>query len=86
MFTIIGFLEVTRRITDQHTEAIRARSDSGKVSLRYRLEQVKAIKDEAKTLMKTIKNEVKGMATVVVELGGSHWERDEKGNWVEKVE
>ncbi len=86
VLTIIGFLEVTRRITDQHTEAIRARSDGGKVPLRYRLEQVRAIKNEAKALMKTIKNEVKGMATVVVEIGGSHWERDEKGNWTERAD
>jgi DNA-binding MarR family transcriptional regulator len=86
VLTIIGFLEVTRRITDQHTEAIRARPDGGKVPLRYRLEQVRAIKNEAKALMKTIKNEVKGMATVVVEIGGSHWERDEKGNWTERAD
>jgi DNA-binding MarR family transcriptional regulator len=86
IFTIIGFLEVNRRITKEHVEAIRARTDSGKVSLRYRLEQARAIKDEAKALLKTIKKEVKGMATVVIDLQGTHWEQDKDGTWVKRLD
>jgi DNA-binding MarR family transcriptional regulator len=86
IFTIIGFLEVNRRITQEHVVAIRARTDSGKVSLRYRLEQARAIKDEAKALLKTIKKEVKGMATVVIDIQGTHWEQDEDGTWVKRLD
>lgn len=84
VFTIIGFLEVTRRITSQHTEAIRGRTATKPVPLRYRLEQARMLKDDAKALVKTIKREVKGMAGIVLEISGSEWVQDENGRWVEK--
>jgi DNA-binding MarR family transcriptional regulator len=86
VLTIIGFLEVTRRITEQRAEAIRGQTTNKVVPLRYRLEQAKAIKDEAKALAKTIKKEFKGMATIVLDLGGSRWEQNEDGRWVERPE
>lgn len=86
VLTLIGFLEFSRRINLDHAEAIRTRTSTKKVSLRYRLEQAIALKNEAKALLKTIKSEVKDMASVVVEFGGSKWEQDENGRWVERTD
>lgn len=82
IFTIIGFLEVSRRITMENVEAVRGRTAKKAVPLRYRIEQAKMLKNDAKTLLKTIKNEVKGLTGVVIDLQGSKWERDEDGRWV----
>lgn len=84
LFTIIGFLEVSRRITMESVEAIRGRTATKAVPLRYRLEQARMLKNDAKTLLKTIKNEVKGMTAVIIDIHGSKWEQDEKGRWVER--
>ena len=84
LFTIIGFLDLSRRITMESVEAIRGRTATKAVPLRYRLEQAKTLKNDAKTLLKTIKNEVKGLTAIVIDLHGSKWEQDEKGRWVER--
>ncbi len=84
LFTIIGFLEVSRRITMESVEAIRGRTAAKAVPLRYRLEQAKLLKNDAKALLKTIKNEVKGLKSVVIDIHGSKWEQDERGRWVER--
>ena len=84
VFTIIGFLEVSRRITMENVEAIRGRTATKAVPLRYRLEQARMLKNDAKTLLKTIKNEVKGLTVIVIDLHGSKWEQDERGRWVER--
>jgi DNA-binding MarR family transcriptional regulator len=84
LFTIIGFLDLSRRITMESVEAIRGRTATKTVPLRYRLEQAKMLKDDAKTLLKTIKNEVKGLTAVVIDIHGSKWEQDERGRWVER--
>jgi DNA-binding MarR family transcriptional regulator len=84
LFTIIGFLEVSRRITMESVEAIRGRTATKAVPLRYRLEQAKMLKNDAKALLKTIKNEVKGLTSVVIDIHGSKWVQDEKGRWVER--
>jgi hypothetical protein len=44
------------------------------------------LKDDAKTLLKTIKNEVKGLATVVIDVSGTKWAQDENGRWVRQAE
>ena len=84
LFTIIGFLDLSRRITMESVEAIRGRNATKAVPLRYRLEQAKMLKNDAKTLLKTIKNEVKGLTAVVIDIHGSKWEQDERGRWVER--
>jgi len=88
VLTLIGFLETSRRINLEHAEAIRSRTSTKKVSLRYRLEQAKMIRDEAKALLKTIKRDFKSdftdMASLVIEVGGSKWVQDEKGHWMEQ--
>jgi DNA-binding MarR family transcriptional regulator len=84
LLTIIGFLELSRRITMESVEAIRGRTAGKSVPLRYRLEQAKMLKEDAKALLKTIKNEVKGLTAVVIDLRGSKWEQDEQGRWVER--
>ena len=84
LFTIIGFLDLSRRITMESVEAIRGRTATKTVPLRYRLEQAKMLKNDAKTLLKTIKNEVKGLTAVVIDIHGSKWEQDERGRWVER--
>ena len=84
LLTIIGFLEVSRRITMESVGAIRGRTATKAVPLRYRLEQAKMLKNDAKTLLKTIKNEVKGLTAVIIDIHGSQWEQDERGRWVER--
>jgi DNA-binding MarR family transcriptional regulator len=82
ILSLIGLFETSRRINLEHAEAVRARTDTKKVPLRYRLEQARAIKDEAKALLKTLKRDVKDLASVVIEISGSTWEQDESGRWV----
>jgi DNA-binding MarR family transcriptional regulator len=84
LFTIIGFLEVSRRITMENVEAIRSRTSKKKMPLRYRLEQARMIKDDAKTLAKRIKQELKEMKVIVVDLQGTKWGQDEDGRWVKR--
>ena len=86
IFTIIGFLEVSRRITMENVEAVRGRTATKTVPLRYRIEQAKMLKNDAKTLLKTIKNEVKGLTAVVIDLHGAKWEQDKDGRWVQRVD
>jgi hypothetical protein len=52
--------------------------------LRYRLEQARMIKDDAKALAKRIKQELKEMQMIVIDLKGTRWEQDENGRWVER--
>ncbi|HET9201993.1 MAG TPA: MarR family transcriptional regulator [Acidimicrobiia bacterium] len=84
VLTIIGFLEVSRRITMENVEAIRSRTTTKTMPLRYRLEQARMIKDDAKALAKRIKQELKEMKVIVVDLHGSKWGQDEDGRWVER--
>jgi DNA-binding MarR family transcriptional regulator len=84
VLTIIGFLEVSRRITMENVEAIRSRTSKKKMPLRYRLEQARMIKDDAKALAKRIKQELKEMQMIVIDLKGTRWEQDENGRWVER--
>jgi DNA-binding MarR family transcriptional regulator len=84
LFTIIGFLEVSRRITMENVEAIRSRTSKKKMPLRYRLEQARMIKDDAKALAKRIKQELKEMKVIVVDVQGTKWGQDENGRWVER--
>jgi hypothetical protein len=63
---------------------MRARLVPRTVPLRYRLEQAKMLKNDAKTLLKTIKKEVKGLTAVLIDIHGSKWEQDERGRWVER--
>jgi len=86
VLTLIGFFETGRRINLERVEAIRSRTSAKKVPLRYRLEQAKLLKNEAKALLKTIKTDVKGLASSVVEVGDTKWEQDENGRWVEKTD
>ncbi|HEX9864971.1 MAG TPA: MarR family transcriptional regulator [Acidimicrobiia bacterium] len=86
VLTLIGFFETSRRINLEHAAAVRARTSKKKVALRYRLEQARMIKNEAKALLKTIKSDVKGLASVVIDLSGSKWVRDEDGSWVERAD
>ena len=84
ILTLIGFLETSRRINMEHATSIKARTSPKKVPLRYRLEQARMIKNEAKALLKTLKSDVKGLASVVVDLSGSKWVQDDEGRWVER--
>jgi DNA-binding MarR family transcriptional regulator len=84
ILTVIAFLETSRRVYLEHAAAIRSQTGAKKVSLRYRLEQARAIKNEAKILLKTIKSDLKDRIAVVVDLEGSNWEQDADGRWVER--
>ena len=44
------------------------------------------LKNDAKTLLKTIKNEVKGLTSVVIDIHGAKSEQDDRGRWVERKE
>jgi DNA-binding MarR family transcriptional regulator len=84
ILTIIGFLEISRHITMQSVEAIRSRTSTKTMPLRYRLEQARMIKDDAKALAKKIKQELKEMKVIVVDLHGTKWGQDKDGRWVER--
>lgn len=86
ILTIVAFLDVSRHITVEHAEAVRNRTASKHVPLRYRLEQARMLKDDVKALVKTIRDDMKGMATVVVDLSGTKWARDDEGRWVKQQE
>jgi DNA-binding MarR family transcriptional regulator len=84
ILTLIGYLETSRRINIEMAEAIQARTPArAVVSLRYRMEQARALKNDAKKLFKTIKSDVKDLISVVAVTGGSTWTQDENGKWVE---
>ena len=83
LLTIIAFLETGRRVNLELAEAVRGRTGKRKASLRYRIEQARALKNDAKALFKTMKKELKEMVSVVVITGDSHWEQDESGRWIE---
>lgn len=84
ILTVIRFLEASRQVNQELARTVRARTPTRKVPLRYRLEQAKALKTDAKTLLKTIKSDVKELASGVIDLSGSTWEQDEDGRWVER--
>ncbi len=67
--TVTTFLEVSRRINEEHAAVVRQRTSGRKLSMRQRLDQARRIKDEAKQLVhglkadfKAIKEEVRQMA------------------------
>jgi DNA-binding MarR family transcriptional regulator len=84
VLTIIQFAEVSQRASSEHAAAIRQRTVDKAVPLRYRLEQARMLKNDAKALFKTVKSQVKGMATFSVVLSGSEWAQDENGRWVKR--
>jgi DNA-binding MarR family transcriptional regulator len=83
ILTLIAFLETSRKVNLELAATVRSRIPKRKVSLRYRIEQAKALKQEAKELVKTVKAEMKDLVSIVVVSGGSRWEQDETGRWVE---
>jgi DNA-binding MarR family transcriptional regulator len=84
ILTLIGYLETGRRLNLEMAEAIHARTPArAAVSLRYRMEQARALKNDAKKLFKTIKSDVKDLISVVTVTGGSTWTQDDHGKWVE---
>lgn len=83
LLTLISFFDATRRVSLELARTVKANSPRRKANLRYRIEQAKALKEDAKQLFKTLKSDMKGMVSVVIVTGGSRWEQDEQGQWVE---
>jgi DNA-binding MarR family transcriptional regulator len=83
LLTIIQFLETSRRVNQELGRRVRDRTPRRKASLRYRLEQARMLKDDAKTLLKTIKGEMKDLVSVALVVGGKRWVQDEQGRWRE---
>ena len=65
---------------------VRERAGERKANLRYRIEQAKGLKADAKELFKSIKSDMKNLVSIVIVSGGSRWEQDEAGHWVEVPE
>lgn len=86
LVTIISFLEVTRRVSIELAEAVRNRTTSKVAPLRFRIEQAKMLKADAKTLLKTVKNELKDLARVGIDISVTQWVKDETGRWVKKTD
>jgi DNA-binding MarR family transcriptional regulator len=84
LLTLTSFFEAGRRVNLDLAEQVRNRIDRRKVPLRQRIEQAKALKEDARALAKAIKREVKEMVNVEFSIGGSRWVRDESGRWVEE--
>lgn len=88
LLTLIAFFEASRRVNLEIAETVKARPTKKKASLRYRIEQAKGLKEDAKRLAKTLKADMKemvygGHGSVVIIVGGRRWEQDESGHWVE---
>ena len=83
LLTLISFFDASRRVNLELAQTVRERSTKRKANLRYRIEQAKALKKDAKDLFKTLKADMKDLVSIVIISGGSHWEQDEAGRWVE---
>lgn len=83
LLTLIAFFDASRRVNLELAETVRNRTTNRKATLRYRLEQAKALKDDAKALFKAMKSEMKGWVSIVVVSGDTRWEQDDSGRWVE---
>jgi DNA-binding MarR family transcriptional regulator len=83
LLTLIAFFEASRRVNLELAETVRGRTSKRKSPLRYRVEQAKVLKDEAKGLFKTMKAEMKDMVKIVVVSGDTEWVKDEAGRWVQ---
>lgn len=83
LLTLVAFFDTSRRVNLELARAVKERTGKRKASLRYRIEQAKALKEDAKQLFKTLRADMKGMVSVVIVTGGSRWEQDEHGQWVE---
>jgi DNA-binding MarR family transcriptional regulator len=82
ILTIIQFAEVRQRASSEHAQAIRQRTITKAVPLRFRLEQARMLKNDAKALAKAITSQVKDMARFSVVVSGTEWVQDEDGRWV----
>jgi hypothetical protein len=83
LLTLISFFDASRRVNLEIAQTVRARTTKRKANLRYRIEQAKALKQDAKDLFKTLKADMKNLVSIVIVSGGSRWEQDETGRWVE---
>ncbi|HEX6219844.1 MAG TPA: MarR family transcriptional regulator [Acidimicrobiia bacterium] len=83
LLTLIAFFEASRQVNLELAARVRERAGARKASLRYRIEQAKGLKADAKELFKSIKSDLKNLVSIVVVSGGSRWEQDETGQWVE---
>lgn len=83
LLTLISFFEATRRVSLDLVSTVRNRTEKRKVPLRQRLEQVYQLKDDAKSLAKVIKKEVKDWVKVDFLVSNTRWVQDESGRWVE---
>lgn len=84
LLTLIAFFEASRRINLEIAAKVRTRVDRRKVPLRQRVEQAKVLRDDAKSLLKTMKREVKDWVKVDFLIGDTRWVQDESGRWVEE--
>jgi DNA-binding MarR family transcriptional regulator len=84
LLTLISFFETSRRINLELAGTVRNRTDRRKAPLRQRVEQAKALKNDAKTLFKTVKREMKDWVKVDFLVGDTRWVRDDSGRWVEE--
>jgi hypothetical protein len=84
LLTLISFFEAGRHINLELARSVRNRADKRKVPLRQRVEEAKALKDDAKSLYKTIKREMKDWIKIDFVVAGSRWVRDDDGQWVEE--
>lgn len=86
LLTLISFFDASRRVNLEMARTIKERTPKRKATLRYRLEQAKALKQDAKNLFKTLKADVKDLVSIVIVTGDTSWEQDESGHWVQVTE
>jgi len=86
LLTLISFFDASRRVNLQLARTVEERAPKRKATLRYRIEQVKALKQDAKGLFKTLKSDMRELVSIVVVTGDTRWEQDESGHWVEAPE
>lgn len=83
LLTLISFFDASRRVNLELARTVRERAPKRRASLRHRLEQAKALKQDAKDLFKSLKSDMRELVSIVVVTGDTRWEQDETGRWVE---
>lgn len=84
LLTLISFFQATRQVNMELAETVRSRTDKRKIPLRQRVDEAKSLTEDAKSLLKTIKKEMKEWIKVDFVVGDSRWVRDDDGRWVEE--
>jgi len=84
LVAILEFHARSRRLNLQQAELLRRRTSKGTHTLRWRLEEARRLRDEAKALYKRTKSDLKFWSNQTVEEWEKQWRVDSWRPWVDK--